>query len=290
VGASQVVALPAAEGAAPPSGANTFTGSFSLSQSDDGCNFSAAPGTGGTFDLVVGYDAGTASGSFSGAGEGVRQALECTGNFGDLTWSQSYTGTFSGTVDASGNLNMTGTLSGTGTGVWSNCSDFNNLPFDCPADNSGPYSYPISVTGAVPPGTGAGSGNISVSNINLSTSGTWTVSAGGASAPAGDCSWTGTWDVGWSGTSSGGATMTLLQNGDVVTGGYNYQDGTIAGTTSGLVLTGTWSEAPSHSPPDDAGPIEFTLAADCGSFSGRWGYGEAGAELTSDWSGTRIGS
>jgi hypothetical protein len=59
--------------------------------------------------------------------------------------------------------------------VWSNCHDASDQPFDCPADTSGPYSYPISVTGTLNQGAGTGSGAIAVSSINLPTSGTWSV-------------------------------------------------------------------------------------------------------------------
>jgi hypothetical protein len=163
------------DAAAPPQPASqTFDGSFNLSQSDDGCNFSAAPATGGSFQIVADAKPGTVSGSFTGGGQGVRPDLECTGNFADLTWNQSYNGTFSGTIDSAGNLNMTGTLSGSGNSTWSDCHDANNQPFDCPANESGPYSYPIVVTGVLDEATG-GSGTIAVNDINLATSGTWAV-------------------------------------------------------------------------------------------------------------------
>jgi uncharacterized protein YfaP (DUF2135 family) len=168
----------AAGGGGSPGGGTAYTGTFGLSQSDDGCNFSAAPSTGGTFQLTVDFGAGTAGGSFSGGGEGVRTALECTGNLADLTWSQSYTGTFSGTVDSNGNLNMTGALNGNGTSSWGNCHTTDNQPFDCPTAENGPYSYPISVTGGIVQASGSGSGSIAVSGISLATGGTWAVGSG----------------------------------------------------------------------------------------------------------------
>jgi hypothetical protein len=168
-----------AAGPAQPDG-QTFDGSFNLIQSDDGCNFSAAPSTGGGFQIVADFNAGTASGTFTGGGEGVRPDLECTGNLADLTWNQSYSGTFSGTVDTAGNVNMTGTFSGTGNSTWSDCHDVNNQPFDCPANESGPYSYPIVVTGVLNQASGGG-GTIVVNDINLATNGTW--AAGTAALP-----------------------------------------------------------------------------------------------------------
>jgi|GEM_PF-2202648 len=95
------------------------------------------------------------------------------------------------------------------------------------------------------------------------------------------CNWTGTWDTSW-------GMMDLVQTGNQVTGTYGHQDGRITGTASGSVLTGTWSEAPSHSPPNDAGDFEFTMSSDCNSFTGRWRYDSTGG--WDNWTGTRIGS
>jgi len=70
--------------------------------------------------------------------------------------------------------------------------------------------------------------------------------------------------------------MVLTQNGDSVSGTYTYDNGKITGKVSGNVLTGTWSESPSYSPPGDAGEIEFTMASDRKSFTGKWRYGSEG--------------
>ena len=165
---------------APPSTAQTLNGTFTLTQSDsaaaDECNISAAPLTGGTIQIVVDFAEGTASGTLSGGGSAVRTGFECGGFVADLTWDQSYTATFSGTVDAAGALVTAGTLSGTGNAVWSNCRDPLNQPFDCPDFVSGPYSFPITVDGTVDQAAGTGSGTILVSDINLETTGTWTAS------------------------------------------------------------------------------------------------------------------
>jgi len=92
------------------------------------------------------------------------------------------------------------------------------------------------------------------------------------------CSWTGTWNTEW-------GPMNLQQSGNRVTGSYTHDQGRIDGTATGSRLVGTWSEAPSYSPPGDAGDVELTMAEDCQSFSGSWRYGSEG-----DWSGSWTGS
>lgn len=49
--------------------------------------------------------------------------------------------------------------------------------------------------------------------------------------------------------------MQLQQSGDQVTGNYSHDQGRIDGTAFGSQLVGTWSEAPSYSPPDDGGDL-----------------------------------
>jgi hypothetical protein len=93
-------------------------------------------------------------------------------------------------------------------------------------------------------------------------------------------SWTGHWDTTY-------GFMTLTQRGNRVTGGYVYKDkdGRIAGTVSGKVLRGTWSQLPTRKPPRDAGQIEFRI--DGNRFGGRWRYGSTG-RWHADWRGTRL--
>jgi hypothetical protein len=100
--------------------------------------------------------------------------------------------------------------------------------------------------------------------------------------PAARTDWAGAWETEW-------GTMTLTQNGSAVTGTYTHDDGRIAGTVSGDTFTGTWNEAPTRSPPADAGDVEFTIAPDGRSFAGRWRYGSSGAWNT-NWGGTRSSS
>jgi len=92
------------------------------------------------------------------------------------------------------------------------------------------------------------------------------------------CDWSGTWNTDW-------GTMQLQQSGDKVTGNYTHDQGRIDGTAFGSQLVGTWSEAPSYSPPDDGGDLEIVMSEDCQSFSGSWRYGSEGG-----WSGGWIGS
>lgn len=93
------------------------------------------------------------------------------------------------------------------------------------------------------------------------------------------CSWTGTWDTTF-------GAMHLSQSDSTVTGDYAWDQGEISGTSTDNVLNGTWTQAPSRQPPNDAGDFVFTMAADCQSFSGKWRYDSSG-ELGGDWSGTR---
>ncbi|MCK4732253.1 MAG: hypothetical protein KAT65_07325 [Methanophagales archaeon] len=96
----------------------------------------------------------------------------------------------------------------------------------------------------------------------------------------GACDWTGTWDTSW-------GKMVLVQTGNQVTGTYEHDNGKIEGLVSGNTLTGTWSEAPSYSPPGDAGDFKFTISPGCNSFTGKWRYGSAGG-WSSGWDGTRV--
>lgn len=92
----------------------------------------------------------------------------------------------------------------------------------------------------------------------------------------GKYSWEGEWDSNW-------GKMILTQNGSIVTGTYTHDKGRINGTISGNILKGTWSESPSYAPPNDAGDLELTMAADGKSFSGKWRYGSEGS--WGDWEG-----
>jgi len=91
--------------------------------------------------------------------------------------------------------------------------------------------------------------------------------------------WAGTWDTNW-------GTMVLTQVGNQVSGTYTWDSGQINGTVAGNVFTGTWSEAPSYSPPDDAGEVQLTISADGQSISGQWRYDSSGS--WSSWAGTRM--
>lgn len=93
------------------------------------------------------------------------------------------------------------------------------------------------------------------------------------------CSWSGAWSTNW-------GDVVLHQTGNDVSGNYTYKQGKIVGTISGNKLIGTWMQAPSYSPTQDAGDLELTLSSDCKSFSGNWRYGSEG-EWSGNWTGTR---
>ncbi|HLE82311.1 MAG TPA: hypothetical protein VJA25_13625, partial [Dehalococcoidia bacterium] len=92
------------------------------------------------------------------------------------------------------------------------------------------------------------------------------------------CTWTGTWDTDWN-------KLYLTQSGSTVSGSYEYDQGKVTGSVSGNQLTGRWTEAPTYREPYDAGGFVWTISADCGSFSGTWGYGTDSSAGT--WNGTR---
>jgi hypothetical protein len=95
-----------------------------------------------------------------------------------------------------------------------------------------------------------------------------------------ECRWAGTWSTSY-------GTMRLTQSDDTVSGDYEHDQGQIRGMVSGRVLSGTWTEVPSRQPPSDAGEIEFTMADDCQSFTGRWRYDSSG-ELQPGWDGQLV--
>jgi hypothetical protein len=97
-------------------------------------------------------------------------------------------------------------------------------------------------------------------------------------APAlGASTWTGTWNTDY-------GTMRLTQRGGSVTGTYDWpvRPGKLAGTASGSVLTGTWTEDP---PSTGTGPFEFVMSSDGLRFTGTWSDVVGGGGGT--WSGTR---
>jgi hypothetical protein len=99
-----------------------------------------------------------------------------------------------------------------------------------------------------------------------------------ASAPGGI--WAGTWETTY-------GTMVLTQTGSNVSGTYEHSNGHITGTVSGNVLYGTWSEAPTYLPPNDAGDVQLTISTYGITFTGGWRYGSSGS-WTMNWNGTKI--
>jgi hypothetical protein len=93
------------------------------------------------------------------------------------------------------------------------------------------------------------------------------------------CDWTGVWNTTY-------GRLELRQAGQDVIGSYDFDEGRFIGTITEAGLVGTWSEAPTYLPPDDAGDAVLNFTDDCNGFEGRWRYGSSGP-WWSDWNGSR---
>jgi hypothetical protein len=91
--------------------------------------------------------------------------------------------------------------------------------------------------------------------------------------------WTGNWDTNY-------GKVELEQTGNAVTGVYVLKQGRINGQASNGRLAGTWAEAPSYAPPNDAGDFEIHLDQYGRSFKGKWWKVGAGKEH--EWTGLRV--
>jgi hypothetical protein len=91
--------------------------------------------------------------------------------------------------------------------------------------------------------------------------------------------WNGDWQTKW-------GKMVIVQTGNEVTGTYEHDNGKIKGVIVGDKIIGTWSEAPTYLPPNDAGEFEMILSSDGQSFTGRWRYGTTG-RWEGGWNGNR---
>jgi len=80
--------------------------------------------------------------------------------------------------------------------------------------------------------------------------------------------------------------MTLTRQGNLIDGAY-HGDRRLSGFAEGNRLTGRWAGPPSFSEPLNAGRFAFTVAADCQSFTGTWGFG-SNSIGGGDWSGQRV--
>ncbi len=92
--------------------------------------------------------------------------------------------------------------------------------------------------------------------------------------------WAGTWSTDFN-------TMTLTGDSQGFSGNYDWDEGRIRATLTNAakrLYVGTWDEVPSRTGPSDAGDIEFTLAGDGKSFTGRWCY--EGGTSWANWNGT----
>ncbi|MGE5405292.1 MAG: hypothetical protein ACM3PP_10205, partial [Candidatus Saccharibacteria bacterium] len=92
-------------------------------------------------------------------------------------------------------------------------------------------------------------------------------------------SWSGTWNTTW-------GEMKLTQDGSNINGTYVHATGKISGTLNGRTFTGKWSEAPTYTPPYEAGDVVITISTDGKSMTGKWRYGTSG-DWQTNWRGTR---
>ena len=101
----------------------------------------------------------------------------------------------------------------------------------------------------------------------------------GSSARALANTWTGTWDTEW-------GVMALTQTGSQVKGTYPHDTGHIAGTVTGNLFKGRWTELPTRKGPSDAGAVELTMSADGKTLKGRWTYDGSPTSWNTNWNGT----
>lgn len=106
----------------------------------------------------------------------------------------------------------------------------------------------------------------------------WSALARPATVSAAGCTWAGAWD-----TRISGDRQRMFLNGpeDLLAGTYAGDRRIFNTRVAADSLTGNWQST------KDAGRFVFTLAPDCFSFTGTWGFGEATAGVGT-WTGTRI--
>jgi hypothetical protein len=133
----------------------TMNGTFGLSQPEDPCNLGIH--SSGTLQITVNFGTGAANGTLTGGGSSTRAGLVCGTMKFDVTCNQSYTGSFSGGVDAaSGGLSMSGNVSGSQSCTFSNCSQ-DGVEVVC-APGSSSIADPLTITGSVLQASGTGKG------------------------------------------------------------------------------------------------------------------------------------
>jgi hypothetical protein len=172
--AAKITQIAAQTAQAQAAGIFSLNGTFNLVQNDaSGCTFTDAPSTGGLFQVNVDFNKGTAGAAMQGGGGGTRTGLRCDTKTGDMAWQQTYTASFTGSIDqATGALSLKGTLTGTRTVTWSNCKDGDKESV-CPNGNSGDYTFPVTLGGTVDKAGGTGKGTWAVPGLAVPQSGDW---------------------------------------------------------------------------------------------------------------------
>ena len=133
----------------------TMNGTFGITQPGQACD----PGlhSSGTLLVTVNFGTGAASGTLTGGGSASNSDVVCGNVTYDLTCNQTYSGSFSGSVDpASGVLSMSGNASGQQSCNYSNCKQ-DGLEISC-QNQSMNFSSPVNITGSVIQSSGTGKG------------------------------------------------------------------------------------------------------------------------------------
>lgn len=138
----------------------TLNGSFGLTKGDAACD--AGYYSSGSLKIVVDLKNGSASGTISGSGSASKSALVCNNLTYDQSCTVSYSGSVSGSVDpVSGAINLSGSVSGSQQCSFSNCKESG---LDVPCGSSGSSSTiadPVSITGIINTTSLTGNGSIS---------------------------------------------------------------------------------------------------------------------------------
>jgi hypothetical protein len=144
-------------------GVHNFNGFFGMTEEGQGCMPGAHSSR--TIQIIVDFGHNTATGTFSGGGDGRNLGVVCAGITFDMTCSSKYSGSLgSGIIDpASGSLSFSGgSVNGSMNCQFTHCKQ-NGVDIDCPSSSGiTTYSGAPVVSGHVDKNSLSGNGKISV--------------------------------------------------------------------------------------------------------------------------------